>query len=96
MKSEVYSWRLSGELKAELQRYARDEKLSLSELLERISHDWLAHRRLADETEQTRIRARARKAIGKISMGGGPWTNDKVRQIVRDNLANKYVRRYPD
>ena len=90
MKSEVYSWRLSSELKRDLERAARDEGVPVSRLLERVTQDWLAQRRSEDEAEQARIWKRMEKAIGKISMGGGPWTNDKVRKVIQDKLAKKY------
>lgn len=91
MKSEVYSWRLSAELKADLQRHAREEKVSLSELLERISQDWLAKRRLEDKAEQVRIWARVEKVIGKIS-GKDPYRSQNVGKLVREKLARKYGR----
>jgi hypothetical protein len=91
MKSEVYSWRLSAELKADLQRHAHEEKVSLSELLERISQDWLAKRRLEDEAEQARIWARVEKVIGKIS-GNDPYRSENVSKLVEEQIAKKYGR----
>jgi hypothetical protein len=40
-KSEVYSWRLAPDLKAELEQRAREEGIGLAALLERISREWL-------------------------------------------------------
>ena len=56
-KSEVYSWRLSPALKAELEAAARAEKIPLSALLERLALDWLKDRgRSDDEAEKRRMR----------------------------------------
>ena len=70
MKTEVYSWRLSAQRKAELEAEARREGTSLSGLLEQVTADWLAERRNGhsdDEAEQAAIRKRARAAIGSVA-----------------------------
>jgi hypothetical protein len=90
MKTEVYSWRLSPDLKKDLERAARDEGVPISKLLERMTQDWLAQRRREDEAEQARIRARLEKCVGKLSIGGGPYTNEKVRKVIQEKLARKY------
>ncbi len=41
MKTEVYSWRLSGELKSDLEREARLRKLPVSSVLDLAVRDWL-------------------------------------------------------
>jgi hypothetical protein len=86
MKSEVYSWRLSPALKRALESQARNEKISLSELLDRVARDWLAQQRAADDQEQARIRARADKCIGAIA-GGNPRRSAMVSQLVREGLT---------
>jgi len=61
MKTEVYSWRLSAELKAELEGQARHESKSLSALLQEIASDGLRARRngsSSDDAEQAAIRKR--------------------------------------
>ena len=90
MKSEVYSWRLSSELKRDLERAARDEGVPISRVLERLTQDWLAQRRSEDEAEQARIRARLAKCVGKLSIGAGPYTREKIRKIVQERVAEKY------
>ena len=55
MKTEVYSWRVSAQRKAELESEARRDGMSLAGLLERITTDWLQERRESrngDEAEQ--------------------------------------------
>ena len=94
MRSEVYSWRLSRELKEDLEHAARREGVSLSRLLERIARDWLQSRAAAaadDEAEQERIRARAMRFVGSIQ-GGDPDRAAKARERVREVLARKYGR----
>jgi predicted DNA-binding ribbon-helix-helix protein len=93
MKGEVYSWRLSRDLKDDLEQAARKEGVSLSRLLERIARDWLQHRSAAadDQAEQERIRARAMRFVGSIQ-GGDPDRAAKARERVREVLARKYGR----
>jgi hypothetical protein len=90
MKTKVYSWRLSPDLKKDLERAGREEGVPVSCLLERLAQDWLEQRHREDKTEQARIRARAAKCIGSISLGGGPFTKDKIRKRVRERLVRKY------
>ena len=88
-KSEVYSWRLTPDLKSELEERAREEGLGLAALLERISRDWLRAKASAsneDEREQARIKAAAMRAIGTIE-GDDPERSERVRERVRARLA---------
>ncbi len=41
MKAEVYSWRVSADLKTRLEREARRRKVSLSAVLNLAARDWL-------------------------------------------------------
>ena len=41
MKSEVYSWRVSTELKSGLEREARRRKISVSAVLDLAAREWL-------------------------------------------------------
>ena len=59
MKSEVYSWRLSPDLKADLEAAAQRGRVSIARLLEHIAREWLKARASAaedDEAEQERLR----------------------------------------
>jgi hypothetical protein len=93
MKNEVYSWRLSTDLKSALEEAARREHVSVSRLLERIAREWLRTQAWVaeDEAEQERIRAAAAPYIGSIS-GGDPELSEKVRERVIEQLAKKYPR----
>jgi len=92
-KSEVYSWRLSPELKADLEAAARAEKTNVASVLERLARDWLATRRLSDEEDaeqQRRMRDRVIAAAGKFSADIGTATNERVRHVMGEILMKKY------
>jgi hypothetical protein len=98
MKSEVYSWRLSRDLKDDLEEAARRERVSVSRLLERITREWLKTRTPADahdEAEQERIRARAMRYIGSLR-SGDPDLSEKVSARVRERLLRAHARSQSD
>ena len=93
-ESEVYSWRLSRDLKRELEEAARRERVSVSRLLERIVREWLKTRAAAaedDEAEQERLRAVAMQFVGTIR-GGDPDRAAEAGKRVRELLARKHGR----
>ena len=92
-KSEVYSWRLSPSLKAELEAAARAENTNIATVLERLTRDWLATRSLSEEEDaelQRRMRERVIAAAGKFSADIGSATNERVRQVMGEILMKKY------
>ncbi len=91
MKTAVYSWRLSVELKTHLERQAREEGRSLSDLLEELASDGLRARRsrFDDEAEQAAIRLRAAAAIGSVR-GGDPTRASRARELVREIVKRKH------
>jgi hypothetical protein len=98
MKGEVYSWRLSRDLKDDLEAAARREGVSLSRLLERMARDWLKARVAAaqdEEAEQERIRARAMRYVGALR-SGDPELSEKVSERVRERLLRAHARSRPD
>jgi len=93
MKSEVYSWRVSTELKTGLEREAKQRKVSLSALLDLAARDWLAKNRAnveADE-EQRRLHRVLSECSGTISGPGTP-RSENVRELVRERLRQRYGR----
>ncbi len=93
MKTEVYSWRLSAERKAELEAEARREGKSLSALLDTVTADWLAHRRNGhsdDEAEQAAIRKRVMATVGTIH-GGDPTRSERASELVREIIYEKHI-----
>jgi hypothetical protein len=94
MKTEVYSWRVSAERKADLESEARREGTSLAGLLDRITTDWLEERRNSrngDEAEQAAIRKRVMATVGTIR-GGDPTLSTRAREIVRERIARKHAK----
>jgi hypothetical protein len=92
MKTEVYSWRLSAERKAELQDAARREGTSVSALLERVTDDWLAEHRNGhgdDAAEQAAIRKRVMATVGTIR-GSDPTRAERAGVLVREIIARKH------
>jgi predicted transcriptional regulator len=90
-KTEVYSWRLSSEIKGDLEEVARRKKLSVSRLLEHIVREWLEEYRNKsnDEAdEQERLHRAAMRTFGKIR-GGDPHRSERARQALRAKLARR-------
>jgi hypothetical protein len=94
MKTEVYSWRVSAERKAELEAEARREGTSLSALLDRVTADWLAERRSDnsdDEAQQAAIRKRVMATVGTIH-GNDPTRSARTSELVREIIYKKHVK----
>jgi hypothetical protein len=92
MKTEVYSWRVSTELKTGLEREARRRKISLAAALDLAAHEWLKKTNADDDAaEQKRLHAAAAKAIGAIT-DGGPHAAENVRDIVRESIRQRHGR----
>ncbi|MGA9529862.1 MAG: hypothetical protein WBS24_17245 [Terriglobales bacterium] len=94
MKTEVYSWRVSAQKKAELESEARREGTSLAGLLEQITADWLQERRNShngDEKEQAAIRRRVMAAAGTIR-GGDPTRSQRASELVREVIRQKHLK----
>ena len=69
-KSEVYSWRISPELKADIEAAARAEKATISTLLERIVREWLGGGgRVHDEDGSNGSTRRRLSALGNSTAG---------------------------
>ncbi len=93
-KSEVYSWRVTPEIKAALEHAARSERSSIGRLLERLVHEWLVARGRdtdGDETEQARRHAAAARTCGTIR-GGNPHRSEQARALIRQRLARRRAR----
>jgi hypothetical protein len=91
MTTEVYSWRVSRDLKMALEAAALDEGISVARLLDRIAREWLDQRaaaRVEDEREQERLRASAMRFVG-ILRSGDPDRSTMVRQRVRARLRKQ-------
>jgi len=94
MKTEVYSWRVSAELKAALQEQARSEGKSFAQLLQEFASDGLRARRngnVDDDEEQAAIRRRAAPAIGAVC-SNDPYGSERVSERVGEIIYRKHVK----
>jgi hypothetical protein len=93
MKTEVYSWRVSTELKSGLEREARNRKVSLSAVLDLAATEWLKKSPacLNVDEEQQRLHSTASKCLGTIASGDSR-RSERVREIVRERLRRRHDR----
>jgi len=93
MKTEVYSWRVSTELKMGLEREARRRKVSLSKVLDAAAQEWLNSNSADsnDDREQKRLHEAALKAVGTIE-GDNPRRAENAREIVRRLIRQRHGR----
>jgi hypothetical protein len=95
MKTHVYSWRLSGNLKSELERAARLRRAPLSAVLEQAARAWLSQNAAElgdDEETQRKLHAAAERCFGTIDGLAGPYDAERVRETVGRRLRGKYGR----
>jgi len=87
MKSEVYSWRVSADLKTGLEREAHRRKLSLSAVLDLAARDWLKRSgaETDDDAQQLRLKRAASKCIGVLASNahGAENARNDLRQLLR-------------
>ncbi len=93
MKTEVYSWRLSGELKSELEREARLRKVSVSSVLETAARNWLKRSGtdVPEDEAQRRLHRVAARCLGVLA-GRDPRRAETAREAVRKRLRRRYAR----
>lgn len=93
MKAELYSWRVSSDLKTGIEREARRRKISVSAALDLAAREWL-EKSSADkdgEEEQRRLRKAASRFVGALASGDRHRSED-VSQTVRERLKRRYGR----
>ena len=90
MKTEVYSWRVSSEVKASLEREARRRKISVAAALDAAAREWLQKSGAAHEgdEEQRRLQKAASQWLGTLA-GGNTFRSEAVSQAVRDRLRRR-------
>jgi hypothetical protein len=93
MKTEVYSWRVSMDLKTGLEREARRRKISLSAVLDLAAQEWLtkSDAGAGDDEEQQRLSQAASECFG-IFASGDSGRSENVRQSVRQRLRLRHGR----
>ncbi len=94
-KSEVYSWRVSPQMKRALEEAARRENQSVSALLERIVsrafRDGTAGQPEKEIALQKRLHAAGMASIGQLN-GGRRDRSTRVRQDLRRKLRRQHDR----
>ena len=93
MKTEVYSWRLSEELKSNLEREAYLRKVSVSSLLETAVREWLkrSNTDALDDQAQRKLRVAAARCLG-ILTGTDSRRAETARDAVRRRLRRRNAR----
>jgi hypothetical protein len=93
MRNEVYSWRVSTDVKAGLEREARRRNLSVSAVLDVAAREWLnkSGEDGDDEEEQHRLRNAAAACFGALASGQAD-RSEKTREAVRRRLRRRHER----
>jgi hypothetical protein len=93
MKTEVYSWRLSSEVKSDLEREARERKVSVSSVLDLAVREWLKKNDVdgGDEEAQRRLHSGAASCLGVLARGN-PERSETARAAVRERLRRRHAR----
>lgn len=93
MKTEVYSWRVSTDLKTGLEREARRRHVSLSVILDMATREWLTKNSAGndEEEEQQTLHRSASECFG-IFASGNSHRSETVRQRVRQRIRQRYWR----
>lgn len=93
MKTEVYSWRVSTELKAGLEHEARRRHISPSAALDKAATEWLAKSGSAedDEVEQKRLHTAVAPCLGALNEGNRARSSN-ARQLVGERILAKHGR----
>jgi predicted transcriptional regulator len=92
MKTEIYSWRVSSELKSDLEREARQRRAPVSSVLEAAVRDWLKKRDTdapGDEV-QRRLHAAAARCLGVLA-GGNSRRAEAARETIGKRLRQRYA-----
>jgi hypothetical protein len=90
MKVEVYSWRVTTELKSALEREGRARNVPVSSLLEMAVQDWLKRSSsdAAEEQDQPGLHATAERFIGAFA-GRNPRRAETARQTIAQRLRRR-------
>lgn len=93
MKTEVYSWRVSPELKSDLEREARRRNISLAAALDLAVQQWLKLQQCDEDdlARQQKLHSAAAKCLGTLA-GGNPRRAETAREAVRESLRRRYGR----
>jgi len=93
MKTELYRWRISSELKSDLEREARLRNKPLSAILDLAVREWL-NKSVADmagNDEQRRLHEAASNCVGAFA-GRNPRRAENARQAIQARLRRRHAR----
>ncbi|HXJ93648.1 MAG TPA: hypothetical protein VMT20_12275 [Terriglobia bacterium] len=87
MKTQVYSWRLSAEVKTDLEREARVRRMPVSAILESAVRDWLKKGggNSTEEETQRQLHAAATRCLGVLA-SGDPGRSERATETLRERL----------
>ena len=93
MKTEVYSWRVSSDVKTGLEHEARRRKISMSAALDAAAREWLQKSGTTSkgDEEQRRLHKAASRWLGTLASGDAQ-RSETATQAVRDRLRRHYGR----
>jgi len=93
MKTEVYSWRLSGELKSDLERTARLRRMPVSAVLETAVRDWLTNSdtQIPEDEKQGSLQAAAANCFGSFASRSARRA-ETARDVLRKRLRQRDAR----
>ena len=89
-KTALFNWQIAIELKQALETIAKEEQLSLAQLLERIVRDWLKRYKEAEsDAAQQKMRDAAAQAFGTFN-SHQPDLSTTASQRIRQSLKQHY------
>jgi hypothetical protein len=93
MRTEVYSWRVSPDIKTDLEREARRRRISMSAALELAAREWLHNNGAKNEgdEEQRQLHRAASRWLGALA-SGNTQRSLTASQSVRQRLRQRYGR----
>jgi len=93
VKTEVYSWRVSSDLKSELEREAHLRKTSISAIVDSAVRGWLQANtmNLDEAAEQRRLHRAAAGCIGIVA-GRKTRRAETARASIRERLGRRHAR----
>jgi hypothetical protein len=93
MKTEVYSWRVSTDIKTSLEHAARRRKVSLSAVLDMAAQEWLKSSGSEgdDDERQQGLQKAASECFGSIA-SGATRRSETVSETLRQRLRRQHGR----
>ena len=93
MKTEVYSWRVSPEVKIGLERAARRRNISLSKVLDLAAREWLmkSDSDNQDGERQRKIQEAASECFG-VFASGNARRSETAGKAVRQRVLRRHGR----